>query len=388
MPKNIAIMIHNLTGGGAERVAGNLSLELPSKYNKFIFLFDAQNITYPYEGKIVKIKNNKTHNPISKGYEVFRKVMEIKKLKKKYNIDVSISHMGGMNFYNVLSRVNDKIIITEHSYIRKKGLSTRKKIFRKLYNKADKIISVSKGIEKNLIENYNIENKKTRTIYNFFDLENIKTMKDESLSEKSLFKNPIIINIGRLTKPKGQWHLIKIFSKVKKEIDDAKLVFLGEGPMQNKLENLSKKLGIEKDVIFLGFKDNPYKYINNSDIFAFTSLWEGLPMVIIEAMASNTPVISTDCKSGPREIIAPEINQEVSEVTYSKYGVLTPPFDQENFNFNQIELNKKERDYANALINFIKDSDLKSEYIKKQKERIKNFTPKNIIRDWEKIIDD
>lgn len=386
MSKNIAIMISKLNDGGAEKVAANLSLELPSEYKIYIFLFDDEKIAYPYNGEIVKIKNNISYNIIGKCFDVFRRIIEIRKLKKKYKIDITISHLSGMNFYNILSKVNDKVIITEHSYVNKKGLSWKKLIFRKLYNRADKIVTVSNGVEKNLIDNYNIEQKKIKTIYNFFDFEQIKSMRDECLKEKNLFENPVIINVGRLAKPKGQWHLIKIFSKVRKEIPNAKLVFLGKGPLQNELEELSIKLNIEEDVVFLGFKNNPYKYIKKSKVFAFTSLWEGFGNVLIEAMMSDTPVISTDCKAGPREIIAPEIQKEVSEVKFSKYGVLTPAFDDRDFDFSQTILNRTEKEYTKALIKLMKTNKLLNKYRENQKERIKDFIPKNIIKDWEEVI--
>lgn len=388
MSKNIAIIVPKLKEGGAERVAANLSLELPSNYNKFIFLFDDTNIKYPYNGKIIKIENKETKNILGKILKVFRQVMKVRKLKRKYNIDVTISHLVGPNFLNILSKVNDKVIITEHSYIRKKRISRQGKFLRKIYNKADKIVAVSDGVKKNLIENYNINHKKVETIYNFFDFKNIRIKAYENIKEKSLFKNPVIINVGRLTKLKGQWHLIKIFKEVKKEINDAKLVFLGEGPLRCKLENLSKKIGLESDIVFLGFKDNPYKYMRNSDVFAFTSLQEGLPMVIIEAMASGVPVISTDCKTGPKEILVPGVYEDISEVIYSKYGILTPAFDLDDFNFDPTTLNEREKTYANVLTNLMKDHTLRNEYKKNQKKRIEDFHPKNIIGEWIKIIED
>lgn len=155
-----------------------------------------------------------------------------------------------------------------------------------------------------------------------------------------------------------------------------------------KFNKLIIMLNIEKDVIFLGFKDNPYKYINKSKIFAFTSLREGFPMVLLESLASGTPVISTDCKTGPREILAPETKNEVSAIKFSKYGVLTPPFNYDKFNFNQTVLTKKEKDYANTLINLMKNKELINKYKENQKERIKEFIPKNIIKEWKKIIDE
>lgn len=143
-----------------------------------------------------------------------------------------------------------------------------------------------------------------QTIYNpTFNSTIIK--KSKVKIDDDVFKNikgKKIITVGRLSYEKDFQTLIKAFSGVFKQLD-CSLVFIGDGQEKENLINLSKKFGIEKKVYFLGFKENPYKYVANCELFVLTSLYEGLPNVLIEAIGVGTPVISTNCLSGPNEIL-------------------------------------------------------------------------------------
>ena len=95
--------------------------------------------------------------------------------------------------------------------------------------------------------------------------------------------------MGRLTRPKGQWHLIRALSYVKKEIEDVKLLILGQGELKGYLKELVDKLDLRNNVEFLGYQRNPFKYIASSDLFVFSSLYEGFGNVLVEAMACGVP---------------------------------------------------------------------------------------------------
>ena len=120
---------------------------------------------------------------------------------------------------------------------------------------------------------------------------------------QELFSFPVVINVARLEEQKGQEYLIRSFVRIKKEIPLTKLVILGEGHLEHKLRDLAKGLGLEQDVVFLGWQKNPFKFLAYSKVFVLSSLWEGFPNTLLEAMALGLPVISTDCPSGPNEII-------------------------------------------------------------------------------------
>jgi len=113
---------------------------------------------------------------------------------------------------------------------------------------------------------------------------------------------PVILSVGRLTKQKDYPTLIRAFALVHRE-RPARLMILGEGEERPKLEALIQELSLDDDVSLPGFVDNPYAYMARSAVFVLSSAWEGLPTVLIEAMAVGTPVVATDCPSGPAEIL-------------------------------------------------------------------------------------
>ena len=117
-----------------------------------------------------------------------------------------------------------------------------------------------------------------------------------------------IINVGRLTKQKNQEFLIDGFKILKEKFPNLKLIILGEGELETKLINKSKKMNLQNDIKFLGFKDNVYKYYRRSICFTLTSAWEDPGFVLIEAAASKIPIISSDCNNGPKEFIKSNYN--------------------------------------------------------------------------------
>lgn len=116
-------------------------------------------------------------------------------------------------------------------------------------------------------------------------------------------EDPIIVSVGRQTRQKDFSTLLRAFAQVRED-RRAKLLVPGkEGDETDRLRTLTAKLGLEDDVEFTGFVDNPYAYMNGADVFVLSSKWEGPGHVIVEALAAGTPVVSTDCPSGPRDLL-------------------------------------------------------------------------------------
>ena len=126
---------------------------------------------------------------------------------------------------------------------------------------------------------------------------------------------PTILVVGRLTRSKGLPHLMQAFSRVTSSVP-ARLVFLGSGEERDSLCSLARQLQVEENVAFLGFQPNPYKFMSRAQVYVLSSLWEGLPTTLIEAMACGAPVIATRCPSGPEETITDGVD-----------GLLVPPAD-------------------------------------------------------------
>lgn len=391
MKKNVALMIPELAGGGAERVVSILSRHLQKEHSVYVFIFDGASIGYPYGGTLINLDVPAKGNFINKIVNVFKRVHKVKELKKDLNIDVCISFLESANIVNILSRKREKIIISLRSYAsaRTKGFYNWifKFIIKKLYNTVDYVVSVSQEAREDLIENFRMFQSKTVCIYNPVDTELINDIKKCTLNlkEQELFDNPIVINVGRLNEAKGQYHLIKAFYHVKQQVENAKLVILGEGKLRKELQDLIKKLDLENSVYLLGFKENPYKYMFRAKVFVLSSLYEGFPNVLLEAMACGLAIVSTNCKSGPVEILQTrETVGTQSDGSVEIYGILTTPFDVGVKKSN--DLCKAEEELANNIEALLKNEELRLKFSQKSLQRVNDFKVNNIIKEWTKLI--
>lgn len=384
--KRLAMIVPSLSDGGAEKVAANLSIIYKELgYEVYIILYENR-VSFDYEGEIIdlNIARRQGINKIFKDYEIYSK---LKKVKKEYNFDVVISHLPKTDLMNCLTKQNEKVITTIHNNIDIDYPTYMKKMLPYIIKKSDLIASVSKVGEDYLRSNYGARNAKT--IYNPQILDNIQNISLEKVTELPLetFENEVLINIGRLNVQKGQWHLIRAFKKVVEIKNNAKLLIVGRGELEERLKNLALKLGIEKNVIFVGFNKNPYKFIKHSDLYVGTSLYEGFGMTIVEAMSLGVPAISTDCISGPREIIAPSLfGKEINYSDIQEYGMLIEDFGN-NDSIDDTNINEYEEKLAKDIIRLLDDKDTYNELSKKSKERSQVFDYKNIKELWKKELD-
>ncbi len=185
-----------------------------------------------------------------------------------------------------------------------------KPLIKWLYPSAYKIVAISKGIKKEILKLiHKLKEDQIAVIYN--------AAVDDSFNEKAYGVSKTIqfdtdrfklVACGRLTKQKGFENLLKALKIAKNQCNGIQLFIIGEGELKDLLSNKIQEYNLIEDVTLVGFMDNPYRLISESDIFVLSSLWEGFGMVIVEAMALGVPVISTDCKYGPNEIIEHEKN--------------------------------------------------------------------------------
>jgi glycosyltransferase involved in cell wall biosynthesis len=262
---------------------------------------------------------------------LFGRAHKISRYAKSHDTDVVISHMEEANFTvslaSKLFNLSGKIIATVHTNPLSRGHLYRFAM-RILYPIFDVIVACSQGVGKILEDDFGLN--KTQVIYNPVDVEQAKLKAKEPMYgkyKKHFTPEPVFVNIGRLTEAKGQRHLIRAFRKVADENPEAKLIILGEGELRSQLENLIERLELQGKVILAGNQSNVFPFLRQADCFVSSSLWEGLQITLIEALAVGTPVISTDCKIGPREIIAPELSLD-AKVKYpysTDHGTLTMP---------------------------------------------------------------
>ncbi|MGB9794641.1 glycosyltransferase [Caldisericum exile] len=315
----VAFYLPNLGGGGAERSMLNLIREFVK--HGFIVDLVLANATGPYLNQVpseVKIINLRS-------LHVSKSLPKLTKYLRENKPDVLISSLDHANIVAIIAKLlsfrRTKIIVRVDSTLSQelKNLSTLKGkliplLMKVFYRYVDFIVAVSEGVKEDLTSFLKIPKDKVKVIYNPVISSDIFEKAKEPVDHPWFTSGeyPIIIGVGRLNREKDFQTLIKAFSFIRKEVD-ARLVILGEGEERKNLENLAKELGISEYLLMPGFVNNPYKYMSKSSVFVLSSIYEGLPTVLIEALSLGIPVVSTDCPSGPREILE-----------NGKYGKLVP----------------------------------------------------------------
>lgn len=351
--KNIVLLIPQLRHGGAERVVSKLSFLLKEDFNVNTLVFDDSIVTYDMGSQLdsLNVPSSSKNGVISKGLNVIKRIVRFRKYKSENNIDITYSFGDTANIVNIFSRGKDKKVISIRGYKRIRiGKNLMERIILRpisvmLCNKADRIVSVSQLITETLVKEYNLQHDKVSTIQNGYDVSAIKELSKESLDlqeEKFFANNTVIITAGTFRYEKGYWHLLKAFSIVLNNNKNLKLVILGTDYKNNraKAEKLARDLGILESILFLGYKENPYKYFSKSNVYVLASIFEGFPNALVEAMSCGVPVVATDCPSGPREILSPssQLYEICQKSELSEYGILTPKMNPlENYDSSLVE---------------------------------------------------
>ena len=367
----VTFFLQNLEVGGAERSLVRLANAINKKYFEVSFLLCSvrgallQNLSK--EIKVVDLKSP----------HASRSLIKVVKYLHKEKPDIILSALEHINLISIAAsffcRKKPKVIITErstlsrlHKYAAHKTshilvarfiMPYLAKIF---YKKADLIICVSKGVADDISKIIG-DLPSIKVIYNPVTDDSILKLVTEPITDFNISKEglPIIIAVGRLTKAKDYSTMLKAVSIVLKDMP-VRLLIVGDGEEREKIENFIKENGISDSVHLLGFQKNPLKYMAKADIFVLSSVIEGFPNVLVEAMACGVPVISTDCQSGPSEIIE-----------NGKNGLLVPVGD-ENL-------------LAQAIVKLLKNLELRSEFSKEGKKRAQYFSIEKSVKEFEDI---
>lgn len=302
-PKHIALYIGTLAGGGAERVFVTLANEMARQGHRVeLVLVKA---TGPYLAQVdpsVKVVDLGVPRGI---YSLPTLVRYLRHARP----DAMISGLPVPNMIAIIAsaiaRTRTKVVISEHSTVsRSLGESLKGKILlalmRATYPFANEVVGVSQGVAEDMEVALRLERGSVKKIYNPIVSPQLLKKADTQLEWQ--FSVPTILSVGRLSPAKDFPTLLKAFSLLRLR-RSATLVILGEGRLRNKLEQLAQELGIEDYVFMPGFVENPYAWMKRADVFVMSSAWEGFGNVLVEAMACGTPVVSTNCLSGPAEIL-------------------------------------------------------------------------------------
>ncbi|SDI42131.1 glycosyltransferase [Natribacillus halophilus] len=365
MRKKILFFLFSLSGGGAERTVINIINNLDKeKFEVLLILGTDQNNDYiDLLDKDIKIK----FLNCSKLRFCATKLSKYIRVEKP---DLLFSTINGNNIVLLIAKILSfrkvPAIIREANNRTQSRSVTRvnKTLTRVLYNRySERIISLSNGVKFDLVRNFRVKESKIEVIYNPVEFDKIQELSMDKVKDfRKNGEEKLLIAVGRLVEQKDFKTLLKAFSTISQQIN-SRLIILGKGPKEEELKKQSNDLGIGEKVVFLGFKNNPYKYMRLADAFVLSSKWEGFGHVIVEAMATGTSVISTDCESGPREIILED-----------KYGILVPVGDDRQLSIETIRL--------------LKDDKTKENMIAQSYKRAQDFNVKKIIKEYEKAFMD
>ena len=379
--RNIVLLINSLDGGGAERVVATLLNELCDSYKCTLILLENK-LSYELNPNINVICMNEKAN-ISNTLKLIRMPIlsyKLYRIIRKHQFNQVISFLLRSNCINILSKIlsSHKAIISERiapsSMYSEKSISSllSKTLIKMLYPHASKVISVSQAISHDLCNNFSVC-QNVDILYNPYKIDRIINLSKLEIN-LDFQKSKVIVAVGSLSKRKDYTSLITAFSLLKEH--NYKLCIIGSGTEELALKELAQRLEIYSLIYFVDFDNNPYKYMAKADLFVLSSLSEGFPNVLVEAMICGLPVISTDCLSGPREILSPSSNclKQTQAIEYAEFGILTPAS-------NPVKLSQ-------AIHNVLTNDNLKQSYITKSKERSQSFSIEKIVPQFVKMVRD
>lgn len=386
----IGLLIPELKKGGAENVVARLSKKFHEmNIEVYVIVFSSKTVTCDFGGELISLESNFYGNPFLKLIEIYKRAKSLKRIKKENKFDYVISFLPNADIINILSKSTEKTFISVRNHPSKslKGFygCFYKIVTRQFYKRADRIIAVSNVIKKDLIQNFQIPECKVEVIYNSYPIDEIINLSNEPLecNEELLFRGQTIISVGRLTKQKGQLHLLRAFKYLSSISPDIQMILIGDGELKEELNSTINNLGLKQKVHLLGHKSNPYKYLRNADVFVLSSLYEGFPNALSEAMICKTPAISTNCESGPYEIMIKNhedvIEEKHTNTIVTRNGILVPPFSSYKINDSDTV---KEKELANQLKYLLNNESLRYKISQNAYNRISEFHINNIIEQW------
>lgn len=309
--KKIAFLIPSLSPGGAERVVVSLANKFANKFEVFLVVLNKTETVYIVEKDVNLIYLQEKYSPSNSLIEAIKSnviyVKKIIKIAKNNQIDLLIGFTTSVNILTIISSrlLKKPNLISERNNPEVYVPNTFWRILRNFWYPSANGLIVQTELIKGFYQK-TIQESKIKIIPNPIDEIMLSARKDYSEREN------VILTVGRLDTNKNQRLLIEAFANLK--VDNWKLVIAGDGVLREEYKKLTATLGIADKVEFVGNVNNVSDYYNKAKIFVFTSNSEGFPNALLEAMSFGLPCISTDCPSGPSEIIKNSENGYLIEV--------------------------------------------------------------------------
>jgi glycosyltransferase involved in cell wall biosynthesis len=369
-PLRLLFVLPSLGGGGAERASVDLLRGFHrERLQASLALFSCSGTFLPQVPPDIRV-----HDLRGARQNDFRLVWRLADLLRREQPAVVLSVLRYANLVTLLARrlsgSRARVVANEQNLPSAEfalfgGRAVKAWAIRRLYPRADRVTTISRGIAHELTSRYGVPDDRVRVIHNPVDLARVQALAAEPPRHPWLQpapgpaggQPPLLVGVGRLHPQKGFAYLIRAFAQVRKT-RPCSLIILGEGAERANLEHLIAELGLGADVALPGFYDNPYSVMCRATLFILSSVYEGFGNVLVEALALGTPVISTRCPVGPDEIITDEV-----------HGLLVPPADEDAL--------------AQAILRALADGELRRRLSANGPLRARDFSLEHIVEQYE-----
>jgi len=364
----ILIIYPSLEFGGIERTTINLLKNIKRVHTAVVLHRRTEHHFSGINCKIYRFEDFGAFNPTLSIRSIYAYSKAVKKVSVLENSDIVVGIMQFAPIYACCAKdfffMKSKVVISYRGavsvFLKQFPSFGRWAKFLVHYSirRSSNIIVPSEGVKRDLIEHFGASELRTKVIYNGIDLNSVRNSGKETIELKK--DCPWILTSCRLSPQKDFLTLLKAF-RIVRNSGRANLLIIGEGPQRKQILSWAKELLLHDDVVLLGFQGNPFKYVAKSDVFVLSSFVEGFGNVIVEAMALGVPVVSTDCPSGPGEIIE-----------HGKNGFLVPVGDH--------------RTMAQYILNILNDKGLRERLSDEGLKRAERFSALKMALEYENYL--
>lgn len=384
--KKVMLITPMLHQGGFERICVMTARLLKEKYEVVIVVFSMEDIAFDVSGlQVIDLNLKARQGKLFKIINVLLRSFKLTRLQKKLKTDISYSFGMTANIANALTYGAKRKLSACHSFEEIKN----KRYMNLICRHSDAVLCCSKKMTEQAEALYSFSN--VSTLWNPYDIDGIREQSMDMEAEDLSFwetEDKVLVSMGREDEVKGFWHLLKVFQAVHEKNKETRLAIIGDGEF-TAYKKLAEELGIKDKVLFTGLKKNPFPYLKESDVYVLTSISEGLPNALVEAMALSLPIVSVNCLSGPAEILHRnwQSAEKKGDVFQADFGILTPALTSEpDFRVVWEEENKKvkleqgEEKLAEAILEMLEKEELSKHFREAAAVRAEDFSKENYLQ--------